>query len=485
MRALARSLRRLFQGQPSTRRVPSRKRRLELEALEGRCLLAANVAPMVSGQAFVDAAHTGSFQPGDGVLPGISVTLAGKTALGTSLSTTTTTDVHGGFQFFLVPDGTYQLNFPTPGFLMGSAHLGNFSAPQGVNVISGIVVSAGHSLSGQLAFQGIDPSIISGRMFLASSTLRSLPAGPGPFVSKAGGIPDVHISTSGSQNIDLAGFFSVANFTTTQVTFNIAAGGNTFALHLDLFDSQAPQTVANFLNYVRSGGYNSSIFHRLTSVATDGLAVLQGGGAVLRTAPTTTIAPIPISNPGVANEAFASNIAGTIAMAQSGGNPNSATDQFFFNLVDNSAALDPQKFAVFGQIVGSADQQVLDTLAQTTVHDESATAFANGNPVPSVGFGEIPLNPSTYAQNDSAFPGDTTAASYLLVNSVTVARGSEVLTYSVSSSNPAIAMASIATNTSGLLTVQAQGLTGASRITVTATDHSGNTQSTSFSVFVA
>jgi cyclophilin family peptidyl-prolyl cis-trans isomerase len=437
---------------------------------------------MVSGLAFVDAAHTGTFQQGDAVLPGVNVTLTGKTTLGTSLSATTTTDINGEFQFFLVPNGTYQLSFPTPGFLKGSAHLGTFNAPQGVNAISGIVVSGGQSLSGQLSFQGIDPSIISGRMFLASTTARSFPAGPGPFVSN-GGIPDVHINTTGSQNVDLAGFFSVPNFTTTQVTLNISAGGSAFALHLNLFDSQAPQTVANFLNYVLSGGYSNSIFHRLTSVATDNLGVLQGGGAVLHSVPSTTLVPITISNPGVANEAFASNIAGTIAMAQSAGNPNSATDQFFFNLVDNSTGLDPQKFTVFGQVVGSADQLVLDTLATTPVHDESHTTIANS--LPSLLLNSVPINLSTLATNDPNFPGNTTAANYVLVNSVTVARRSETLSYSVSSSNPAVATAAIAPNTKELLTIQAAGQIGATTITVTATDHSGNSQSTSFNVFVA
>src|SRR6516225_7408148 len=166
MPRLVDAFRKLFQNRVEPARRVYAKRRLELEALEDRCLLSANVAPIISGQAFVDAAHTGTFQPGDAVLPGVTVTLTGTSSMGTTIGATTTTDINGEFQFFLVPNGTYQLSFPTPGFLKGSAHLGTFNAPQGVNAISGIVVSGGQSLSGQLSFQGIDPSIISGRMFL-------------------------------------------------------------------------------------------------------------------------------------------------------------------------------------------------------------------------------------------------------------------------------------------------------------------------------
>jgi peptidyl-prolyl cis-trans isomerase A (cyclophilin A) len=494
MRRLVQSVRKLFQSPAHSPRQHYRKR-LEVEALEDRCLLTANVAPMVSGLAFVDAAHTGTFQPGDAVLKGVTVALTGTSFLGSSISATTTTDANGAFKFSLVPNGTYQLSFPGSGFLTASAGIGSVSATSGITVVSGVVVSGGQSLvGGHLAFRGIDPSLITARMFLASSTASAFPgtapgigsaAATGPFVSKTGGIPPVNLaSTTASQNIDLAGFFSAPDITTSEVTLNISAGGKTSALHVELFDSVAPQTVANFLDYVHSGSYSNTIFHRLTNLAADGLGVLQGGGAVLKTGPTTLM-PIAITNPGVTNEFSSSNVTGTIAMAQTAGNQNSATDQFFFNLADNSASLDGQQFTVFGKVVSSADQQVLDTLAKTPVHDESGTAFATGNTVPGVGFSELPLNPSTYATNDANFPSNTTAANYIVVNSVALTRQNEALTYSVTNNtHPEVASATLVANTSELLKVQAV-TAGTTVITVTATDQFGSSTSTTFTVTVA
>jgi peptidyl-prolyl cis-trans isomerase A (cyclophilin A) len=498
MRGLTRMMRSHFECRTITRRSSYNRRRLELEALEDRSLLSANVAPLVSGQAFVDAAHTGTFQAGDAVLPGVTVTLSGTTYLDTSINATTTTDANGRFQFLLVPNGTYQLSFLTSGFLTGSAGIANVAAPDGVTVISAVTISGGQSLTtGHIAFLGIDPSIISLRMFLASSTSNSLPgtipgtgstAASGPFLSQPGGIPSVSLSTGASQNVDLAGFFSAPDLTTSQVAFNITSGGQTFSLQVELFDAQTPQTVANFLDYVRSGAYNNSIFHRLTNLATEGLAVLQGGGATLQSSTSTTLVPITITNPGVANEFASSNVAGTIAMAQTSGNPNSASDQFFFNLADNSASLDSQQFTVFGKVIGATDITTLNTLAQTPVKDESQSPFGmqSPSPLPGVSLNEIPINPSSYATNDSNFPTNTTAANYVLVNSVAITQQNEQLTYAVTgNTNPSVVTASIVNNTTELLSLQAGTATGSTTITVTATDQFGNTQSASFMVTVA
>ncbi len=119
------------------------------------------------------------------------------------------------------------------------------------------------------------------------------------------------------------------------------------AFTVELYDSIAPLTVANFLGYVNSGLYNNTFFHRLVAGF-----VLQGGGY---SDMTGTVATVP-QNPPVVNEYQASDpdAAGTIAMAKLGGDPNSATDQFFFNLVDNTTTLGPSNnggFTVFGRVV--------------------------------------------------------------------------------------------------------------------------------------
>ncbi len=119
---------------------------------------------------------------------------------------------------------------------------------------------------------------------------------------------------------------------------------------VELYNQAAPLTVANFLTYVNgpAGGesYAGSFFSRLVPGF-----VLQGGGYAVQNGSVITI---PTGAP-VQNEYSPSNpnVAGTIAMAKVSGDPNSATDQFFFNLADNSSNLDSQNggFTVFGQVV--------------------------------------------------------------------------------------------------------------------------------------
>ena len=143
-------------------------------------------------------------------------------------------------------------------------------------------------------------------------------------------------------------------------------------LSVQLDPDAAPLTVANFLQYVTDGDYNNVIFHRLA----DGF-VLQGGGFSTNSEIFNNIfqfTDIP-ADPPVQNEFNRSNLRGTIAMAKLGGNPNSATNEFFFNLGDNSANLDNQNggFTVFGELT---DLTLLDQLAQFNIQDEGG-AFDN------------------------------------------------------------------------------------------------------------
>ena len=131
----------------------------------------------------------------------------------------------------------------------------------------------------------------------------------------------------------------------TNVTFTTNLG----SFVVSLLDDAAPQSVADFLSYVTdlSAGYNAedSFFHRLATGF-----VLQGGGYGVQGGKVVTI---PTRAP-VANEYSAAhpNVAGTVAFAKIGGDPNSATDQFFINLADNSSNLDSQNggFTVFGVV---------------------------------------------------------------------------------------------------------------------------------------
>jgi len=125
-------------------------------------------------------------------------------------------------------------------------------------------------------------------------------------------------------------------------------------IELNLFDQQAPNTVANFLSYIEDDAYNQTVIHRSVSDF-----VIQGGGFTF----TDELVPIT-TKPTVVNEPVLSNVKGTIAMAKLANDENSATSQWFFNMVDNSEALDTQNggFTVFGQITAQS-QATLDNIA--------------------------------------------------------------------------------------------------------------------------
>ncbi|TAN67041.1 MAG: peptidylprolyl isomerase [Methylobacter sp.] len=130
-------------------------------------------------------------------------------------------------------------------------------------------------------------------------------------------------------------------------------------IDVQLYDTKAPLTVANFLSYAKSGAYANSIIHR----SVPGF-IIQGGGFAWND--TTNQLSYVATNPPVMNEYSAdrSNLRGTIAMAKQGSDPNSATNQWFFNLADNSANLDLQNggFTVFGQVL-NAGMGVVDAIA--------------------------------------------------------------------------------------------------------------------------
>ena len=116
---------------------------------------------------------------------------------------------------------------------------------------------------------------------------------------------------------------------------------------INLYDQSTPATAANFLAYVNAGAYDIVVVHRVV-----GGFVVQGGGFTYER--NSTFADV-VRNTPVVNEPKFSNVRGTIAMAKLSGDANSATNQWFINLGDNSANLDVQNggFAVFGQVIGN------------------------------------------------------------------------------------------------------------------------------------
>lgn len=123
---------------------------------------------------------------------------------------------------------------------------------------------------------------------------------------------------------------------------------NVGAYCMELLDRQAPATVNNFISYINSGAYTNGIFHR----SVPGFVVQGGGYKLVTTASGTSVSAVATTAP-VINEYKVSNTRGTVAMAKVGGDPNSATSQWFVNLVDNAANLNNQNggFTVFARLL--------------------------------------------------------------------------------------------------------------------------------------
>ena len=102
---------------------------------------------------------------------------------------------------------------------------------------------------------------------------------------------------------------------------------------IELDAAKAPKTVDNFLQYVKDGHYDGTVFHRVIDNF-----MIQGGGMTADLKQKPTRAPIPLESRNGLN-----NVRGTVAMARTS-DPNSATAQFFINVKDN-AFLDAAQFA--------------------------------------------------------------------------------------------------------------------------------------------
>lgn len=148
---------------------------------------------------------------------------------------------------------------------------------------------------------------------------------------------------------------------TLDTTPHVALKTSMGEIVLELDQEKAPQSVANFLQYVNSGYYKGTVFHRVI----DGF-MIQGGGFDKNMKQKATKAPIK-------NEAQngLQNVSYSIAMARTG-DPHSATSQFFIN-VNNNGALDyPGRdgfgYTVFGKVIKGMD--VVDKIKAVPVADK-------------------------------------------------------------------------------------------------------------------
>ena len=182
------------------------------------------------------------------------------------------------------------------------------------------------------------------------------------------------------RNVFLAAAFALAATTALaanpQVEFDTTAG----VIKIELYPDAAPKTVANFLDYVKSGFYTGTQFHRVI----DGFMV-QGGGFTTDFKQKPTKPPVPIESES-SSKAGLKNVLGTVAMARTS-DPNSASSQFFINVNDNTrlnfTAATPEGYGytVFGKVVDGMD--VVTKIAK-------APKSATGPVPPGINPGDVP-----------------------------------------------------------------------------------------------
>lgn len=273
-----------------------------------------------------------------------------------------------------------------------------------------------------------------------SYTLRVRPPAGAPIIGSV--IPTWNGTAGTSRNTSLTG-----TFTDPEAESAVRVSTNLGTMDFILFNTATPATVTNFMSYVNAGKYTDVSFHR--SIPS---FVIQAGG--FKGTGTGSNFSSVVTTPPVVNEPGISNLRGTISMAKVGGDPNSATSQFFVSTNDNSANLDFQNngFTVFGRVAGNgmAVADAINSLPRATynlnVNGGAATAFA-----------DFPMNAATA-------PVAMDQTKVVKINSVT---SIPTLSFSITgNTNPSVATASIVNGE-----LQITGLSGGqTTITVTATD---------------
>ena len=275
---------------------------------------------------------------------------------------------------------------------------------------------------------------------------RPVPATVAPVATTAIGDRSLTQGEAPPAAISLTGHFSDPDVTqASRIVFN------TGTIDFVYYPETAPATVANFLGYISRGDYVNTIIHR----SIPGF-VLQGGGYAA--APGTPSIP---RQPAVVNEPEITNGRGTVAMAKLGGDPDSATCEYFISLADNATNLNNQNegFTVFARVAGNG-MAVADAIAALPIRNYSTvngvlTDCPVTNPPPAA------FDPASLVKVVSAGP-------------VTP------LAFSVQSSAPGVCTVAVA---GGELTLTPAG-PGTAVITVTATDLDNLTVQQTFTVTV-
>lgn len=163
----------------------------------------------------------------------------------------------------------------------------------------------------------------------------------------------MHPPLQGLARMMVAGAIAMCTVVAQAQTVRLVTSQGDIVLQLD--PAKAPRTVENFVQYVKAGHYNGTVFHRVI----DGF-MIQGGGMTPDMKEKPTRAPIQLeSQNGLSNQR------GTVAMARTR-DPHSATAQFFINAANNdflnfkAESVQGWGYAVFGKVV--AGTEVVDAI---------------------------------------------------------------------------------------------------------------------------
>lgn len=171
--------------------------------------------------------------------------------------------------------------------------------------------------------------------------------------------------TIGMKNLTQESKQGDSDLSQKEETVNVLVKTSKGEFSMELNREKAPVTVDNFLQYLETGHFSGTIFHRVIPGF-----MIQGGGFDASMAQKPTQKPIPIeSSNGLKNER------GTIAMARTNA-PNSATSQFFINLIDNEflnyVSADKPGYTVFGKVTSGMD--VVDEIAKVRTGNQGMHA---------------------------------------------------------------------------------------------------------------
>lgn len=281
-------------------------------------------------------------------------------------------------------------------------------------------------------------------------------------------------TTPSKNSITLDQNFSDSTIPGTLATFDTSFG----TIEVALTDTATPNTVANFLHYVESGEYTNTIFHRSailngsnTTVSPANPAdIIQGGGYVVS---GQTLTHIPTTTP-VDDEyttRVEGDVAGTLAMAKTS-QANSATSEWYFNVHNNTSALDTPttdsngvmtSYTVFGIVYSGMN--VVDEIAKLPTYNVSSATSS------------VPVTGLTAGETAKHYP--ITARNLVYVTKISAVPGTS---YTVTSSNNSLVTPTVS---NGVLSfAYGSGKSGTAEITITAKNLDGTSATSSFTVTV-